>query len=109
MQHLIWIPLTILVFSICGYLGFKSNQENSSIQWSVYCWLICALPLWPVIAKYSTNIIRDHLLFNALIVITMNLVTAYFLRTEGGVNFTITQYIGMLLSIIGILLVQFKL
>lgn len=102
----LWIPAIILIAILSAYVGVKSNFSGQW-YWSILLWIIWAIPIWPVVVKYSSNLVRDHLLFNMIIVVVMNTVTMYFLKSTG-VTFTSTQYIGIGLALIGLLLIQLK-
>jgi len=58
-----------------------------------------ALGLWPIIAYFSKNVLRDGVLFDVMILLGFYSGMIYFKAAE---NFTPIQWIGLILSLIGI-------
>ena len=106
MQMYIWVPLMLVISTLAGYFGYRSNQ-GGGIIWSILLWCIFAIPTWNFIVKYSNNIVRDHIIFNMIIVVAMNVTTMYLMSSDG-VHFTYTQYLGLGIAIFGIFLFQMK-
>lgn len=61
----LWIPALIILCVAEAYVGVISNNSKDW-KWFFICWVLMFPPMWPLISRYSKNIIRDGLIFDAL-------------------------------------------
>ena len=67
-----WVPLAICSYILYAWLSKRSNEDSSYI-YVIYLYLIQALGLWPLIAKFSKNLLFDGILFDFIIITTFYL------------------------------------
>lgn len=102
--YLIWIPCVIAVNVTYAILSQKNNIEGG--KWFLYTFIFGALfQVWPFISKFSSNILLDALIFDIIIIITF-IVTMYLLGASS--KFGYISWIGVVLSIIGILMIKLE-
>jgi len=100
-HHLWWIPLVAIYYWIAGYLSYKNNTVDGK-QWMLFLYVFGLVQLWPFVSRVSKNLIFDAMVYDFLIVFVGTVSVMYI----SGKSFSIYQWVGMLLAIIGIILVQ---
>jgi len=101
LHYLWWIPLVALYYWIAGYLSYKNNTVDGK-QWLIFLYIFGLVQLWPFVSRVSKNLIVDAMIYDFLIVFVGTMSVLYISHK----SFTITQWIGLLCAIFGILLVQ---
>lgn len=99
MTQLFWVPLVVLEYFVIGFLTVKNNNAAG---WSWLLWISGALPIWPLISRYSKDVVFDGLVFDICMTVTYTL-TVFFL-TKSFAKFSLTQYIGLSLILSGLFL-----
>jgi len=100
-HHLWWVPLVGLYYWIAGYLSYKNNTVESK-GWLIGLYLFGLVQLWPFVSRVSKNLIVDAMIYDFLIVFIGTMSVLYI----SGKSFSVSQWAGLFLAIVGILLVQ---
>jgi hypothetical protein len=100
---LYWIPLVALYYILFAIFSKYSNDNNTNNNYTIALFILQAVGLWPIITRYSSNIIRDGILFD-IIAVTMFYFTVVFMG--GASKFTAVQWVGTFVAIIGVLMMK---
>jgi hypothetical protein len=100
MFYLLWVPLLMLMHSLLGYASVQAN--NNSKSWFYISWLLICIPVWPMVAKYSKNIVFDGLLFDSIMLITYSFAVIIICKQYETLKFI--NFIGFFLVISGLIL-----
>jgi hypothetical protein len=86
-----------------GWLSVKTNVENGR-YWIYFLMLIQILPWWTVVAKFSSNLTRDTMIYDIILFIASAISIGFFSGTFS--FFSIVQLIGLIMIISGFILMQ---
>ena len=101
--YLKWIPFVIVYYCIYAWLSKQNNEFGGKWIWITYVYgAIC--PLWLIISRYSKNLLFDGMLYDNILFLSY-IATMIFLGQAN--NFSTTQYIGLVLMIIGSICIKF--
>lgn len=89
-----FVPVVFLVHTLTAYW---SNSKNF---WAI--WVVGALPLWAFVSKYSKDVVFDGVVFDVTMTISYTLGILYF--TKSYYKLGMAQYVGLLMSLGGLLL-----
>ena len=64
--------------------------------------LLGALPIWQLIARYSNDLVFDGIIFDIIIVVVYVITVS--ILTQGYLNWTLKQILGLILIFVGIVL-----
>jgi hypothetical protein len=64
-----WVLVTIASSMLAGYLSYRTNLTKET-SWPIYLWLINIIPTWSLIARNSTNILYDGMVYDTLLIVT---------------------------------------
>ena len=96
-----WIPIVVITYTLYAWLSHKANVEPGWF-YVFWTWICGCCGIWPIVAKYSQNIVRDAILFDFLMVLTF-----YGLFAIIGVeHFGVKHWCGAILAIAGILIMK---
>lgn len=95
-----WIPG---LFVICLYSAWLSVQVNKNPQSWLFWLMWVPVGLWPFISKLSKNLIFDGMLYDTLMCIFY---ATGFIIFGAGKDFTLINYIGMGVAVIGFFLIK---
>jgi hypothetical protein len=98
--YFVWVPFTIGIALLSAYGTVQLNKYPTSM-WFWFLWL--PLTLWPFIAKTSTTLMFDSILYDCLVAGSWLVGLVVFGATQG---FTLVNYIGVALAVIGLLLMK---
>jgi len=101
MNPLIWV--IIFIFNMVG--AWINYLNNIKIGWFWWACLISMVPMFPIISRFSKNLLLDGIIYDVVIFFSY-LVTLIFLGCAKTV--TLVQWIGVVLTIIGCLLMKVK-
>ena len=105
MFYLIWVPITILLYILIGWLSVRVNVSDNP-YWYIPFVIIQMFPFWVIVARFSKNLTIDSLIYDVIIFLVSALSIGFF---SGQIfNFTIFQIIGFAVVIIGFLMMQIK-
>jgi hypothetical protein len=97
--YLIWIPLVIVIYATSAVLTKWANgDESGTWKWVIWLYLLNALGLWPLVAKFSKNLVFDALLYDITIFFSFMLTLMYL---DAASKFNVIQWIGTILIVVG--------
>jgi len=99
---LYWIPIAIIYYIIYAMFSKYANDYDS-LKYTIALFFLQAFGLWPIVARYSDNLIRDGLLFDFVIIITFY---GTMLIMGCGRNFSVAQWVGTITALVGILMIK---
>lgn len=99
-QYLIWVPALILLTMLWAVIGKHVNENPSS---SLFYFLFLAIPVWGFVCKYTKNLLFDSILYDGIMTIVY---AGTFILLGAGNNLTPLQWVGCLISILGLLLMK---
>ena len=99
-HYLWWIPTTIIVYMIYGWLS-KQSQELGGM----YFWILgfVPIPLWALITRVSTNLLVDGIIYDIIMLLGF---TSGLIIMGASAGFTTHQYIGLGVAISGVILMK---
>ena len=95
-----WIPFVMVLYFLAGYLSTLASQ---SWKWVGILMVVQFLGLWPIVARYSKNIAADGILYDVILLGSMYGAFWYFGQMD---SFSILQWVGLGLAIIGVILMK---
>ena len=98
-----WISITMILCVFWGYMTMKANAPDSSWNWVVGLYFVNLLSVWPLIARYSKDVIFDGLLYDVVIFFVFYGTVMAFGATA---RFTAWQWAGTGVVIIGFLILK---
>lgn len=101
--YLVCIPYAIIYYVLAAYLSKRLNDDPASIYLFSSLWVIQLFGIWPIMARYSKNIIFDGTLYDMLIFISYYLTL---ILMGAGKGFTAVQWGGCLLVLVGLLVLK---
>lgn len=102
MTIILWIFLFIF-YSFHAYINWRNNNQAGA--WFYYAWLISVIPVFPLVTKYSKNLLFDGMLFDLVMFVSYVLTL---LLLGSGKAFTLVQWLGLSLTVIGFILLKVK-
>lgn len=93
------VPVAVLYFLV-AYTTHRSNVNGGG--WFYVNWLFGVLPVWPLLARYSKDIVFDSFVFDASMIIAYTISILYF--TKSFQKFGPYQYAGCLVILAGLAL-----
>lgn len=103
MLNHIWIIFLILVSILSAYCAKLCNTKVPYGSIYVFISSIIGSLIWVWVTKISKNLIFDSILYDTILVITF---TLSFVFLKYGQFFTILNWIGVILAIIGLILMK---
>lgn len=101
MSYCIWIPILIITSFIYGKLSYNINKFGENWVWVAIVYAAVIQP-WPIIAKFSKNLVFDGLLYDVILTLTFAISMAYFSKHP----FTTINYFGIFILVVGLILVK---
>jgi hypothetical protein len=103
MFYFFWITYTILLYILYAVFSKWANDESHHWRWVVILWTIHSFGIWPLVAKYTKNIVADALLYDILVFFSFYFVLLYLGSAS---KFTIWQWTGTFFVIMGYFLLK---
>jgi hypothetical protein len=103
MNNYLWWPITTILLCIgCAICSYKSSTQGSSL-WFMGVVILggCFGLLYATVTKYSTNLILDNTIYNAIIALT---VTGVFIWFGCSKSFEWEQWVGVGMMLSGLIL-----
>jgi dolichyl-phosphate-mannose--protein O-mannosyl transferase len=91
------IPLSILMV-VNAFLSAKASSERYAF---ILLWVLSVVPIWPLVAKYSRNIVLDAMIYDSAIAVTYGVAIIYFSQT----TLSPKIIIGTIMCISGVILI----
>jgi len=99
---MIWFWIIFFIVSCIGAkISLLSNVSGG--KWFIIACLMSAVPWFPVMSLWTKTILIDSLIYDFLILIAY---TGVYLICGAGKAFGLWQYMGLLLTIIGIVMMK---
>lgn len=99
--YAVWVPAVIAFWAFYGWVSVVINRTKS--VWTVvWLSLLGAVPLYPIVAYLSKRVAVDTMLYDFLMVTSATLSIIFF----SGAKFTVWQWAGVALCVIGLILVM---
>ena len=102
MFYLFWVTAAIILYIIVGVLSKYAN-DSEEWKWVIFLYVCNFFGLWPIIARYSKNIVFDGLLYDLIIYFTFY---GTLLFMGAAAKFTTYQWAGTFLVGIGFILLK---
>jgi hypothetical protein len=99
--YFLWITLCVIYYSYAAFLSKKLNDNPDSWNWFWVLIVSQLFGIWPLIAKYSKNLVFDAMLFDFILLIVY-WSTLFYLGA--GKNMTATQVIALVIVLGGLIL-----
>ena len=99
-----WIPIVIIYYIIYAILSQYGNT-TSSWRYTICLIIMQTFALWPFVIRYSSNIVRDGLVYDAVIVITFYATLLYISPNK---HIMWWHYVGAICIIVGLLLLKIE-
>jgi hypothetical protein len=99
MKPWIWLPIVIAEYILCAYM---TNKQVSQKGWRPFfeLYLVTALPMWPIISRFSKSVVFDGKLFDLTMLVTYTLSILYF--TKHFEKLAASNYLGLVFVFVGI-------
>lgn len=95
-----WIPCATIYYTLVAVLSVYAKE---SWKWVIILQLMGLVSLWGIVARYSKNLVADGMIFDLLILSTFYGTMLVMGQSKG---YTIPQWIGFGLCLVGILLIK---
>ena len=104
-NYWLWLFPILMIISVGGsYANSEYNKDSKTIWYIASLFTgLCLTFLWPVVAKMSTDLIRDTLIWSVSIFVCG--IVVLFVKGHGS-NYTIVQWFGFGLVIVGLILMK---
>lgn len=104
--YLWWIPAVVLLCIVSGYCTYRNSTTGGPL-W--YALVVVASVLFGVVystfTKYSSRLMLDNLLYNAIITVVVTSVLVYYGLSK---SFGWTHWLGICTIILGIVLFKWR-
>jgi len=100
--YLFWVPAVLIMYAVTAVFSKWAN-DSTGWTWVFGLYVLQCAGLWPLVSKYSKNIVFDGLLYEVIMFVGFYGVLCIMGATK---NFTFYQYCGMILVITGMILVK---
>jgi hypothetical protein len=100
----IWWLIAILFY--CGQ-AWVSQKQNTNLDMRWF-WIACvysALPVWPMIARLSKNLLLDGMIYDVVLFVSY---AGTLLLMGAGKSFALNQWVGFALVLAGFFLMKVK-
>jgi len=98
--YFVWISFLISSIFILAWLSCKSNSS-----WPWFWTLLIGgglFQMWPWVARFTKRIVFDAILYDSIAVIAWTCALLFW----SGTRFSVAQYVGAFIVLIGLILVQ---
>jgi len=104
-KYYLWVVLVILVYVGSAYTTNKLNITKNNI-WLYLNWLFSSLPIWPLVAKHSTSLVFDGMLFDIILIISYTI--AILILTRSFDSMRLINYMGIIFIIVGLIMFKYN-
>jgi len=99
----LWVPMLIVTCMISAYASKLSNIRAPHGTLYVFLTSILSVFLWMAVSKLSKNLLFDSLLYDIILTIVFS---ASFIYLQCSPNFTTLNWIGVAITIFGLILMK---
>jgi hypothetical protein len=103
--YYIWIPIEILLYIGAAFLSIKIQQDKGWFWFGVNCFT-AAIPLWGLIARKSTNIVFDGLLYDVILIVTYSIFLIYLSKDYSSMK--LMNFVGAGMVMLGLIFFKIK-
>ena len=103
MWFYLWIPIAIIFYTAVAIFSKWANDESDTWRWVIVLFALNCVGMWPLVAKYSKNLVFDGLLYDLLIFMTFYSVI---LLMGAGKGFTPVQWVACVMVVIGFIMLK---
>jgi len=98
--YLSWVPFITVFYFLQSWLTFKNNTDSNKWFWIYFS--VTLISVWPIISKFSKDVVGDAFIFDIVMVLSYSIGLLYF--TNSLSKFGYNQWIGIGLLFIGMIL-----
>lgn len=102
-MNIFWWILIALFYCLHALINKYNNDLGG--KWFYFSWLMAIIPIFPLVCKYSRDLLVDGMIFDAIMFISYIIVLLYL---GCGETFTKLNWIGLFITIIGFILLKVK-
>lgn len=95
----LWVTILLSYATTSAYVSCQSNATHKT-QWVIIGTLMGILPIWTMVARFSTNIAADGLLYDSIVAIVYYPALLYFSGTLGTLPWY--KWFGFVVTLIGL-------
>ena len=99
-HYLWWIPAAIVLYLSLAWLSVKSQELGGIYFWAL---ALMPVPLWAAVTRVSENLLIDGVIYDVILLLSF---MGGFIMLGVSSGFTLHQYIGLVLAILGIILMK---
>lgn len=98
--YALWVPFVIAYYTFYGWMSVRLNTTKSA--WGIlWLCLLGAVPMWPLVAAHSKRVAIDALFYDFFMILSCTISIIIF----SGAKFTVWQWVGVVLCILGLIMV----
>lgn len=98
-----WIIWTIIFAFYCFHSWINKQNNDIGGKWLLFAWLISIIPVFPLVARFSKNLLWDGMLFDLVMFFSYVLTL---LALGAGKAFNHVQWLGFALTLIGFIMMK---
>lgn len=98
--YLSWVPFITGFYYFQSWLTVQNNLHGQKWFWFYFCTSL--LSSWPIISRYSKDVVWDAFIFDVAMVMSYSIGLLYF--TNSFSKFSNNQWIGIFLIMVGMFL-----
>ena len=102
MFYAAWITYICILFTLSAYVSKQAN-DSDSWKWVYILFFMNLFGAWPIVARYSKNLIFDSLLYDLIIFFTFYLTLLYLGAAK---SFSPVQWVGTVIVAIGFIVLK---
>lgn len=101
----VWIPAVTLLYCVSAFWTVWANDKENpnSWKWVIALYVLGLCGLWPLVARFSHNLVLDALLYDLIIFFAFYLTLLYLGEAS---KFTLMQWVGSILVVLGFLMLK---
>ena len=105
-SYMWWVPTVVMLCILSGYCAYR-NSTTGGLIWPVLITVVGILfgITYSMITKYSTRLMLDNLIYNAIITVVVTGVFVYYGFSRA---FSWTHWLGICTIIFGIILFKWR-
>lgn len=100
-----WVLVLAALMVASSYFSYRQNISSDKL-WFFATWGIGVIPMWPLVSRFSKNIVADAVVYDTTITIVYYVALLYFTSQFGTVRWW--QALGFFMALSGSLLVKIK-
>jgi hypothetical protein len=102
--YVIWVVYMVCLTSLYAIVSVRS--QGCEVWWpTIILWGLGCIGIWPLVARYSTNLLFDGLLYDIIMVTTFFGVCLVMLDER----LQSQQWVGFFMALLGLILMKVKL